>query len=79
VRFYITATEEADGRPQLFGLITDAAAWERLSWYFERMNDLPSAYVAEILHQRAMAGEPASGEEEIVQRLQRLKERIDRR
>jgi len=86
VRFYITAIEEADARPQLFGLITDAASWERLSWYFERMNDLPSAYVAETLHERSMAEEPTFGEErapfvsqEIARRLQKLKERMDRR
>jgi len=86
VRFYITANEEADSRPQLFGLITDAAAWERLSWYFERMNDLPSAYVAETFHQRSMAEEPTFGEErdpsvsqEISRRLQKLKERMDHR
>lgn len=86
MRFYITATEGADGRPQLFGLITNAASWQRLSWYFERMNDLPSAYVAEVLHRRGMADEPllegdqkASVDKEIARRLQKLKERIDHR
>jgi len=82
VRIYITAVEEGGTKPEVFTSSTDAEAWQRLSIYFDRMNDLPSAYVAEVLHQRALADEPGCGPggcdgyfgEEISRRLHRMED-----
>lgn len=88
VRFYITGAVEAGQRPAVFGGPSDATCWQRLSIYFDRMNDLPSAYVAEILHQRSLEEDPSCREDDclkgpigqdITRRLRSLRAMLDKR
>lgn len=88
LRFLITAIEEAGERPGGYVAQTDSICWWLLVIYFDRMKDVPSAFVAQTLHQRSLAQEPLCREEdclhgpqgqEITRRLESYKKKIAQR